>query len=179
MRVFNFSRKNLQLQQGFTLVEVMIAVVVFSFGLLGVAGVMLVAVKSNHNGYLRTQATFLAHSMADMMRRNSWSVWSNTYNGNYGGTIVNLTGLCTSASPCAANALANRDTSMWGNMLTQSLPNGLGSIQCVQAGGAPNVVAWNEADRPYKGVCTITVTWNEATKNNAAVPQQIQIFTNT
>ena len=39
-------------QKGFTLIEAMIAVVVFSFGLLGVAGVMLVAVKSNHNGYM-------------------------------------------------------------------------------------------------------------------------------
>ena len=56
--------------KGFTLIEVMIAVVVFSFGLLAVAGVMTVAVKSNHNGYMRSQANFLASSMLDSMRKN-------------------------------------------------------------------------------------------------------------
>ena len=48
-------------------VPALIAIVVFSFGLLGVAGVMTVAVKNNHNGYMRSQAVFLASSSVDMM----------------------------------------------------------------------------------------------------------------
>ena len=61
-------------QKGFTLIEVMIAVVVFSFGLLGVAGIMTVAVKNNHNGYMRSQAAILTATIVDMMRRNKAGV---------------------------------------------------------------------------------------------------------
>ena len=56
-----------QNNQGFTLIEVLVAVLVFSFGLLGIAGMMTISVKSNHNGYLRSQANFLAENMVDRM----------------------------------------------------------------------------------------------------------------
>ena len=59
-----------QYNQGFTLIEVLVAVLVFSFGLLGIAGMMTISVKSNHNGYLRSQANFLAENMVDRMRAN-------------------------------------------------------------------------------------------------------------
>ena len=57
-------------RNGFTLLEVMIALLVFSLGLLGMAGLLAVSVRTNHGAYLRTQATFLAQSMADRMRAN-------------------------------------------------------------------------------------------------------------
>ncbi len=45
--------------RGFTLLEVLIALLVFSLGLLGMAGLLIVSVKTNHSAYLRTQASFL------------------------------------------------------------------------------------------------------------------------
>ena len=47
-------------RRGFTLLEVLIALLVFSLGLLGLAGLMVVSVKTNQSAYLRTQASFLA-----------------------------------------------------------------------------------------------------------------------
>ncbi len=52
------------------MLEVLIALLVFSLGLLGMAGLLIVSVKTNHSAYLRTQASFLAQSMADRMRAN-------------------------------------------------------------------------------------------------------------
>ena len=62
--------------RGFTLLEVLIALLVFSLGLLGMAGLLIVSVKTNHSAYLRTQASFLAQSMADRMRSNMPHVWT-------------------------------------------------------------------------------------------------------
>ncbi|MDE1962228.1 MAG: type IV pilus modification protein PilV, partial [Xanthomonadaceae bacterium] len=67
---------------GFTLLEVLIALLIFSLGVLGMAGLLAVSVRTNHSAYLRTQATFLAQSMADRMRANaSWALWTDLYNG--------------------------------------------------------------------------------------------------
>ena len=175
-------------QKGFTLIEAMIAVVVFSFGLLGVAGVMLVAVKSNHNGYMRSQATFLAHSIVDAMRRNSWAVWTNVYNGDYEG-FESVDDVCVnvptpgdpSATPptfatggCGCTAVANRDTQQWSNMITNTLTNGAGTISC-DTTAAYGGFACGEADQPYLGLCTVTITWDESNESSSTSQQSITI----
>ena len=162
-------------QKGFTLIESMIAVVVFSFGLLGVAGVMLVAVKSNHNGYMRSQATFLAHSIVESMRGNSWGVWNNSYNGTYTG-YSSIDGACTTTA-CGCAAVARRDTQKWSNMITNTLTNGSGSIQCVRSGPYGGPYACGESDQPYLGLCTVTITWNESNESNADAEQSVIVVT--
>ncbi len=169
-------------QKGFTLIEVMIAVVVFSFGLLGVAGVMTVSVKNNHNGYMRSQAAFLASSMIDNMRRNQIALWLNQYNGSYSG-YSDISSLCTSTE-CLPKALADRDVQQWSNMITQILPNSSGSIDCVQS--APPVSSIPELDgsgspcyycavEPYNGFCTVTVTWSESNELSANSTQNLSL----
>jgi type IV pilus modification protein PilV len=56
--------------RGFTLLEVLVAVLVLSFGLLGIAGLLLASVQNNSVSTQRTAATFLAQDMADRMRSN-------------------------------------------------------------------------------------------------------------
>ena len=58
------------LTQGFTLLEVLIAIVVLSFGLLGMAGLQANGVKNTHSANLRTLAVHQAYDMADRMRAN-------------------------------------------------------------------------------------------------------------
>ena len=55
-------------QTGSSLLEVLVAVVILAFGLLGLAGLQISSVKSSHSAYLRSQATLLAYDMADRMR---------------------------------------------------------------------------------------------------------------
>lgn len=55
-------------QTGSSLLEVLVAMVILAFGLLGLAGLQLNSVKSSHSAYLRSQATLLAYDMADRMR---------------------------------------------------------------------------------------------------------------
>jgi type IV pilus assembly protein PilV len=55
---------------GFTLIEVLVAMVVLTVGLLGLAGLQATSLKNSQNAYYRSVATQLAYDMADRMRAN-------------------------------------------------------------------------------------------------------------
>jgi type IV pilus assembly protein PilV len=67
-----------RLQRGFTLVEVLVTIIIMSIGLLGVAGLQLASMRSNHSAYLRTQATLAAYDLIDRMRADPAA-----FNGNH------------------------------------------------------------------------------------------------
>ena len=54
---------------GFTLIEVMVAVVVLAVGLLGMASLMVRSQQSNEGAYSRSQASILAYDIIERMRR--------------------------------------------------------------------------------------------------------------
>ena len=55
-------------QTGSSLLEVLVAVVVLSIGLLGLAGLQMTSIKGSHSAYMRSQATLLAYDLADRAR---------------------------------------------------------------------------------------------------------------
>jgi type IV pilus assembly protein PilV len=57
-------------QRGFTMIEVLIAVLILAIGLLGVAGVQLVSMQQTVNSTLRTEATMYAQTVAERLRSN-------------------------------------------------------------------------------------------------------------
>jgi len=165
----------IQQNQGFTLLEVLVAVLVFSFGLLGIAGMMTISVKSNHNGYLRSQANFLAENMVDRMRANPVALW----NGSYAGTAATGSQVCDLSNQCTYDDLAAFDMQQWADSLAVALPAGTGSILCVNNGVLPGTMAsadspsiWSPVP-PYEGVCTVTVNWNESNRESATDAQQV------
>lgn len=164
------------LQQGFTLLEVLIAVLVFSFGLLGIAGMMTISVRNNHNGYLRSQANFMAENMVDRMRANPSALWG----GSYAGLATTGTATCDLAVPCTFNELAAFDMQSWAASLAQLLPAGQGTINCVPNAALPGVLPtanppsiWAPSP-PYSGICTVSVQWNES---NEVSGQELQTLT--
>ena len=150
-------------QSGFTLIEVMVALVVLSIGLLGIAKLVLFGVRANDSAYLRTQAVNLAYGILDNMRGNSTVAQLGAYNvalGPYGapGQMCNAV-----ASPCAGAALAAYDLYLWKQQLLASLPNGDGTV-------TTTIVP-----QPVGQLVTavITVQWDDAVAQstfNAAAP---------
>lgn len=65
-----FSASGSLRQRGFSLVEVLISIVVLSFGLLGAVGLQSFSLKSNREGRLQSAASTLAREYAEMMRGN-------------------------------------------------------------------------------------------------------------
>ena len=60
-----------QLSCGFTLIEVLVAVFVFTVGILGAGAAQLVALQTRHTTALLSSGVRLAGSLADRMRANS------------------------------------------------------------------------------------------------------------
>lgn len=146
----------LKRSRGFTLLEVLIAVLVFSLGLLGVAGLMVLSVRTNHSAYLRTQASFLAESMADRMRSNVGHALD--YNGDYQGSDASGDRGCE-ATACAPAAVVARDKEVWSRQLGLFLPSATASIDCAgtQLGTGPQI-----GTAPFNGLCTMLIRWTEA-----------------
>lgn len=140
--------------RGFTLLEVLIAVLIFSLGLLGVAGLMVLSVRTNHSAYLRTQASFLAASMADRIRSNVG--YTNQYNGSYDAGSAGAGGCDAGCSP---TQMVARDKAIWSQQLVDFLPNASATINCAgtQLGAGAQIGA-----APYDGLCTMIITWTEA-----------------
>jgi type IV pilus assembly protein PilV len=159
-------------RRGFTLLEVLIALLVFSLGLLGMAGLLIISVKTNHSAYLRTQASFLAQSMADRMRANMPRVWTTDYDTSY---PTSDTDPCTGGGTCSRANVAIRDKASWSTQLTDQLPNATAGIACVPTAGV-NVTAGDAQNgAPYAGLCTINIVWNESNLDrnaNNTGPQQ-------
>ena len=148
--------------RGFTILEVLIALLVFSLGLLGMAGLLVISVKTNHSAYLRTQASFLAQSMGDRMRANVPRVWAGDYQGSYTGTAGGADP-CPAGTACTRENVATRDKAQWETQLGDQLPNASAQIAC--APDATVSVSQSEQDggAPYTGICHIVIQWSEAT----------------
>jgi len=130
-------------QRGFTLVEVLIAVLVLAIGLLGLAGLQASSLRFNNDAQLRTQATLLAYDMVDRMRANRAQAADYDTGGFNSANCGDTSG----------GSMAAQDTTDWLAQLDCLLPRGEGSIAVVIT---PNAVpAYNEID------VTIVVRWDE------------------
>ena len=67
-------------QRGFSLLEVLIAVVVLSIGLLGLASLQATSLRMNQEALMRSQEAHLAYDMIDRMRANRPGFIAGTYN---------------------------------------------------------------------------------------------------
>jgi type IV pilus assembly protein PilV len=161
--------------RGFTLLEVMIALVIFSLGLLGMAGLMVVSMRTNNSAYLRTQASFLAQSMSDRMRANTGKI--DDYNGDYDSTTANETYTCSGpGGACGPDDLVARDAAIWSKQMIDSLPNPTAHIECT---GTTLGTPATSGAATYDGLCNLTITWTEATldrSNDAAATAATQTF---
>ncbi len=108
---------------GFTLLEVLIALVILSIGLLGIAGLQGVGLKSSHGAYLTSQASLLAYDMADRIRANPQDL--GTYDLFTSSDID-----CAAALP--TTPLAEADLAEWACAVTELLPAGTGTIDGVE-----------------------------------------------
>jgi len=132
-------------QKGFTLMEVLVAVLVLSLGLLGVAGMQMMSLKNTNSAYQRTQATQLAYDIIDRMRANrkEAETTGSSYAVSAGGTYSASTACETTA--CTEPNMATYDIANWKVALAATLPGGDGSTSINTASKMVTVnIQWDD-----------------------------------
>ncbi len=148
-------------QHGFTLLEVLITLVVFSVGLLGIAGLQMTGMKQTHNSHLRSLATTQAMDMADRMRANMEGV----ENGDYDKVYANCNANCETGE-CDAAKMAEFDVCEWAKETVAALPSGAARV-CLDATPAPTSAAtdWSTGFEcsGTGNIYAVKIQWTERT----------------
>ena len=135
-------------QQGLSLIEVMIALAVFSFGLLALAALMASGLKYNTSALHRSYATNQAYDMADRMRANRLGLELEHYdNLDASSTVPDCGGFGSdSVINCDPGEMAQYDVSDWNNANARLLPEGTGTVSRKPS---------------HPDIYTITISWND------------------
>jgi type IV pilus assembly protein PilV len=142
--------KNLALRRrarGISMVESLVALVIISVGMLGVAGLYLSSLQAGRSANLRIQAVNLATDLGDRIRANRRGATYYTAATTYLGKDNN----CATAT-CTAKDLADKDLFVWKKMISAALP--------ANANGQVTYAAGTPGTSPNR--CTILITWREA-----------------
>ena len=129
--------KNKHSQRGMTLVEAMIALLVISVGLLGIASLQLTAMSQNTSSLNHSKAVWLAYNMYDRIIANNDQF--DNYNGidsdnNYNGDCM--------ANTCTPAQMITADADEWTSLLDE-LPGGEGTV-IANADGLVITVMWDD-----------------------------------
>lgn len=118
---------------GFTLLEVLVALIVLSVGLLSLAGMQVIGLRTNHSAYMRTQATIQSYDIIDRMRANIVGVRQGRYDKP---TVADSAGVqrtaCKTTSGCSTQQMAEHDLFEWNQAIADVLPNGVGVV-CIDS----------------------------------------------
>ena len=141
---------------GFSLIEVMVAILVLGFGLLGFALLQTMSVRFTQSANYRTQATNLTYELFDQMRANR--ILASAYLGNY--SAVDAGADCVAATGVGLTAAQYRAT--WQCRLGKAL-GANASATVVQAGNDITVnISW--ADDRWDATVTDPRTFTATTQ---------------
>ena len=140
-------------QRGFTLLEVLVALLVMSFGMLGIASMLLTNMRVNSSSVTKQLAIQSANNVVDRIRANRAAALANAY--NVSDLVVSGTppypatpGVDCGSASCSPANLATYDVWYWLTRDVAQLPLGTGSI-ATQASGSNTLL-------------TVTVQWDDA-----------------
>jgi type IV pilus assembly protein PilV len=119
-------------QRGTTLIETLVALLVLSIGLLGVAGLQLTSLRNNRSAHLRSQAQVMAYDITDRMRANRNVALAGNYNIAMGASA-------------SAGTLVGDDLVRWKQAIAESLPSGDGSVTISAANVVLITIQWTDA----------------------------------
>jgi len=144
-------------QTGFSLLEVMIAIVILSVGVLGIAALQTTSSVLTESSVHRSQAAALAIEIVERMRVNATEAKAGSYNIS---VLPTLTRNCTGPSKdCSTAEMKDHDLRVWSGRVTALLPSGTATIN-------------SSADNGIDPVdITVTIQWDDSRGRNPAVAE--------
>lgn len=132
-------------QAGFTLLEALIAILIFSFGILALMGLQANAISDVRDAKYRADAAFLANQIVGLMWSDDPDNNLTNYALNTGGANCNFNG--GAAAPGGSQAATNLTN--WGNQVAQTLPGSTAARRQILVDAASRQV-------------TVTLCWQSA-----------------
>ena len=130
-------------QNGFSMLEVLVTILVLSFGLLGMAALITAGMRSNNIAQYRSIATQQTQDIADRMRANLAGVRAGSYDALT--ATIPASDDCIAAE-CNETQIAIYDHTLWNTANAAQLPGGLGTVAGNLAGGFQITMMWTEKE---------------------------------
>jgi type IV pilus assembly protein PilV len=138
-----------RLVRGLSLIEMLIALLVISVGLLGMAGLQAYSLRMNTSAYQRSQANILVYDILDTLRTRRADALNGTYNVDFSGS-------------------GTGEVATWKEIVDFMLPAGAGEVLCDTTTFVCRVtVAWDDGKTLSSGHC----------KDNPASCQRLTVST--
>lgn len=156
-----FAQRRKQRQAGVSLIEALVSILILSFGLLGIAGLLLASAGQQKNSYGSIQGTLLIADITERMRANQADLRLNTAAnpgddyitanqlGSYAASVSRVPASpgCVAGTLCPPGVIARGDLNIWLGRVAAELPGG--AAQIVRPAAAQTqvrqvVVMWNE-----------------------------------
>ncbi len=144
---------------GFSLVEVLVALVVLAIGLLGSATLLLEALSSDRIALERSRAVMLASDMLERIRANREA--GAAYDSSGAGAPARDPDCEQPDAGCSAASMASHDLRIWLDAVAAQLPGGVGTVEVVPLAG-----------RRLR--CTVRITW---ARSGAGQPASVVLDT--
>lgn len=125
-------------QRGASMIELLVSILIFAFGMLGLVGLQTRTLSYGQMSLYRSQATALTDDIMDRMRADRTNAKAGTWDTATTSLAASITGTTT---------VAERDLKEWKVEVEALLPTGRGSIVRSVVDGRP--------------VITVTMTWDE------------------
>jgi type IV pilus assembly protein PilV len=143
---------------GFSLIEALVALLVLSIGMLGIAALHVEGLRSARTALTRTNAVTLAADMADRIRANR--LGKADYEAAVTSDDTNAD--CEPAGTgCTPAALARHDKAVWLGAIEAALPGGTGTIDCADPAAIPATytitISWSEVGATTPATYTLTI----------------------
>lgn len=172
-------------QHGFTLIEVLVAIVILTLGASGVAAMQLHALRMAQQSGFQTTATQLAVTLAELMRANPELARSggSPYLFSYEATAASAstsasTSVSTSASclqrTCDSAAMAAGEVQGWQQQLQQALPRARAVVCRDDNPAAAGRLQWS-CDHAGDAAMVIKIGWSARETSSSSDPDPLPL----
>ncbi len=157
-------------QKGFSLIEALVAFLILSVGMLGIASLQTMSLKSGHTAALRTVAVVKVDEILESMRSNPTAVINYAAGEADMGTDNGCSQTTVAAATCTPAQMALDELFRWKSSLIEALPN--------NAATTASVVITPPAPPATMNLVVVSVNWSERdldTGNAASMSYSVAI----
>lgn len=124
----NITQKIKPTNDGFSLIEVLVAIVLVSVGMLGMLGIVINSTKLDSSSNFRSIAAAQSHAIAEALRANPSTLGTAATDATFSSPTSSIVVDCMKTAGCARTDFVSTEFGMWQQGLANVLPQGVGTV---------------------------------------------------